>query len=61
MMSQERIKDKQKKKRKKKKGEKELFNLLKTSSLEHIKIEIMQDKVQFHRLIVCIASKFQLV
>ena len=28
---------------------------------DFVKIEIMQDKVQFHRLIVCIASKFQLV
>ena len=57
MMSKERIKDKQKTK-KRREG---IFLPSKNFFLEHIKIEIMQGKVQFHRLIVCIASKFQLV
>ena len=57
MMTKERIKDK-KKTKKRREG---IFLPSKNFFLEHIKIEIMQGKVQFHRLIVCIASKFQLV
>ena len=51
MMSQERIKDKQKTK-KRREG---IFLPSKNF------FEIMQGRVQFHRLIVCIALKLQLV
>ena len=56
-MSQGRIKDKQKTK-KRREG---IFLPSKNFFLEHIKIEIMQGRVPFLRLVVCIASNFQLV